>query len=508
MTKRGDIAIKNIFSNLLLQFVVIISGFIMPKLLISTYGSDVYGLVASITQFLSLITLLESGIGPLIKANLYKLIAKKDKKKITLLLKDSDNFFKKIGYIFIGYVVILSLIYPFMNNEFDKFFTISLIVVMSISTMFEYFFGIVYNLYLQADKKYYITSYTQIICYIVNIIIVVILVHYNAPVLVVKIANTFAFLIRPIYQYYYVKKKLGINIKEAKGEYKIKNKFDGLSQHIAYVIYSNTDVTVLTIFSNLSSVAIYSVYNLVATAIKNVVSAFSNSMDSIFGDMFANNEKDVLRRCFRMYEFIYYTIIMIIYAATLILIVPFIKIYTSGITDANYIRPLFAIIIILAGLAYCIRNIYSTLVYSIGHFRQTNFVCWIEAITNLGLSIILVSKYGLIGVAIGTLVATLIRLVYFMYYSSKVVLETKTSSSFKWLFLVTIEVAISILIYSKPIINYVPTNYLEWAGYAVIIVIIISIIILIINILTNYQTFKEVILLFKEKLERKRIKNE
>ena len=95
-----------------------------------------------------------------------------------------------------------------------------------------------------------------------------------------------------------------------------------------------------------------------------------------------------------------------------------------------------------------------------------------------------------------------------MYYSSKVVLETKASSSFKWLFLVTIEVAISILIYSKPIINYVPTNYLEWAGYAVIIVIIISIIILIINILTNYQTFKEVILLFKEKLERKKMKNE
>ena len=71
-----------IFSNLLLQFVVIISGFIMPKLLISTYGSDVYGLVASITQFLSLITLLESGIGPLIKANLYKLIAKKIKRKL------------------------------------------------------------------------------------------------------------------------------------------------------------------------------------------------------------------------------------------------------------------------------------------------------------------------------------------------------------------------------------------------------------------------------------------
>ena len=75
MKKRGDIAMKNISSNLILQLVVIVSGFIIPKLLIGSFGSDTYGLVASITQFLSLIMLLEAGIGPVIKAKLYKYIA-------------------------------------------------------------------------------------------------------------------------------------------------------------------------------------------------------------------------------------------------------------------------------------------------------------------------------------------------------------------------------------------------------------------------------------------------
>ena len=73
--KVGDnmkLIIKNIGSSLLLQLVTIICGFIVPRLIISNYGSDVNGLVTSITQFLAYITLLEAGFGPVVKSLLYK----------------------------------------------------------------------------------------------------------------------------------------------------------------------------------------------------------------------------------------------------------------------------------------------------------------------------------------------------------------------------------------------------------------------------------------------------
>lgn len=506
MNKRGNIAMKNISSNLLLQFVVIISGFIIPKLLLGSFGSDTYGLVASITQFLSLIMLLEAGIGPVVKAKLYKYIATGDKNKILLILKDANKFFKVIGYIFIGYVVLLCLLYPLMNNEFDASFTIIMIVIMSISTLFEYFFGIIYNLYLQADKKYYVTSYIQILCYILNIILVVVLIHFGASIIIVKIANTLAFIIKPIFQAYYVRKKLDINFKEAEGEYKIDNKFDGLSQHLAFVIYSNTAVTVLTIFANLATVAIYSVYNLVATAIKNVVSAFANGMDSIFGDMFAKGEKEVLRRSFSIYEFLYYTVVLIIYLTAMILIVPFIRIYTDGITDANYIQPLFAILLIIGGLETCIRTIYSSLVYSIGHFKQTNLVTWIEAIVNAVLSLIGVIQFGLIGIAIGPIVSTMIRLVYFMWYASKRVLERSNVITIKWLVICCVQIIFAILLMHFGVFNYVPTNYFEWAVYAVIVLAIISVSVMVINILSNFMLFKDVVAFVKDKFRERRNK--
>ena len=79
---RSKNAIRNIATSLLLQIIAIVYGFIVPKIIIDCFGSNVNGLVVSITQFLSYISLLESGFGPVVKAVLYKPIANKDQKTI------------------------------------------------------------------------------------------------------------------------------------------------------------------------------------------------------------------------------------------------------------------------------------------------------------------------------------------------------------------------------------------------------------------------------------------
>ena len=80
---RSKKAVYNIISTLILQIITIIYGFIVPKIIITSFGSNVNGLVSSITQFLAYITLLESGVGPVIKASLYKPLANKDKQEIS-----------------------------------------------------------------------------------------------------------------------------------------------------------------------------------------------------------------------------------------------------------------------------------------------------------------------------------------------------------------------------------------------------------------------------------------
>ena len=131
-------AIYNIIANLGLQIIYIIYGFVIPKIIINKFGSNINGLVTSITQFLSYITLLESGVGPVVKAALYKPLARQDKNVINGILKTADKFFKKISIAFIVYIVILCLTYPLLiNKNFDYVFTISLIIIISISTFAE-----------------------------------------------------------------------------------------------------------------------------------------------------------------------------------------------------------------------------------------------------------------------------------------------------------------------------------------------------------------------------------
>ena len=46
--------IKNIVSSIVLQVVNIISGFILPRIILGTFGSEVNGLVSSLNQFLGI----------------------------------------------------------------------------------------------------------------------------------------------------------------------------------------------------------------------------------------------------------------------------------------------------------------------------------------------------------------------------------------------------------------------------------------------------------------------
>ena len=499
---RSKKAIINIISSLSLQIVTILCGFIVPRLIISTFGSNVNGLIASITQFLGYITLLESGFGPVVKSILYKPIASKDKTEIEKILKASEKFFRTISYIFVGYIIVLCVILPLiLSNEFDKIFTLSLVVIISISTFAEYYFGMTYKLYLQAEQKTYITSIIQISTLIINTIMIVLLIRFGANIQIVKLVSATIFIFRPILQNIYVKKKYNISLKDIHSDYKIKQKWDGLAQHIAAVIHNNTDIVVLTLFANTVEVSVYSVYLMVVSGVKNLIQAFTGGVDASFGDMIAKGEKENLNRSFKTYEGFYFTIATIVCTCTLLLIIPFVSVYTRGITDADYIRPVFSYLIVLAEFMWVIRLPYSSITLAAGHFKETRNGAILEALLNIVISVILVWKYGIVGVAIGTFIAMFVRTIEFMYHTSKYILDRSVLYTFKRLLVIAIEVIIVAVITNViPSINV--TNYLTWIGQAIIVAVISSIVVITINCIVYRDNVKNVIGIVKNVLKR------
>ena len=455
----------------MLEFVTVICGFIVPRLIIGTYGSEVNALTSSISQFLSYIALVEAGVGGVIRAALYKPLAEKNNAAMSSILKATENFFRKIAYIFIGYMVVLAAVFPVLvNKNFGWLFTASLVIIIGISTFAQYYFGMTYTVLVQADQRRYVTSFLHIGTITLNAIMVVIFIKLGASIQILKLATSLIYVLRPLALNVYVKKKYNIDHNAKPDNEAVAQRWDGLGHHIAYFVNLNTDVVILTIFSKISSslalaeVSVYTVYYSVVNGIMKVASSLSAGVEAALGDMIAKKEYENLNRKFNLYEFVSFNLVTVLFTCAGLLIVPFMNVYMKGVTDADYIRPLFGYILVLANAMYP----YHSVVYAAGHYKQTRNGAFAEAGINIAVSAILVYFYGIVGVAVGTLVAMTFRTVQYVFYLSKNILNRSVKFFFK-------RMAVSILtvVVSAAVVHFIPSfgtkSYLGWVLYACVV---------------------------------------
>lgn len=426
---RAKRAKLNIVVSLGCQIIVLICGLVIPRSMIGSFGSEAYGATASISQFLAYITLLEGGIGGVARAALYKPLAENNILVISEIIGEIKRFFRIVGYIFAVYVLILACGFQKISNVecFDWFSTFALVIVISISTFAQYFVGISYSVLLQAAQRTYITSIINIATTILNTLLILLLIAVGSNLIIVKLVSSCVFVLRPVLMWMYVRKSYRLTKCDGKGKNYLSQKWDGLGQHVAYFLYSNTDIAVLTVLVDLRTVAVYSVYYMVVSQIENFTTSFSTGMEALFGDMLAKNEIKILHRTFGYYETLLSMITTVLFSVTAVLIIPFVKLYTSGITDTDYIAPLFSVLLIAASAVSCLRKPYHNIIIAAGHFRQTQIAAYGEAVINIILSVLLVIRFGLIGVAIGTLTATLFRMIYYADYLTKNIFNRKIS---------------------------------------------------------------------------------
>lgn len=106
----------NIVTTLCNQLITTACGIVIPRVLISAFGSEAYGISVSITQFLSYITLLESGIGGVARAKLYGPLAKNDMAEISAVYRAIRSFFRCVAGAFLVYSIVLGITYHDLAN--------------------------------------------------------------------------------------------------------------------------------------------------------------------------------------------------------------------------------------------------------------------------------------------------------------------------------------------------------------------------------------------------------
>lgn len=196
---RKKLLAKNTVASMAAQITALICGFILPRLFLQHFGSEVNGLVNSITQFLSVISFLELGVGAVVQSSLYKPLAEKDNKQISKVMVSANKFFQRLAQILLAYVVVLMLVYPVIANQnFGFLYTATLIVAISISSFAQYYFGIVNSLLLNADQRGYIQYNAQTITIILNTLVCAIMISMDGTIQMVKLATSLIYLARPL----------------------------------------------------------------------------------------------------------------------------------------------------------------------------------------------------------------------------------------------------------------------------------------------------------------------
>lgn len=463
--------ILNAVAGLTLQILTIAYGFIVPKLIMTAYGSSVNGLLHSITQFLSYIALLDAGVSAVIRAKLYKPLANNDRNELQGIINTSVKFYRKIALSYIGVLFIVAVIIPTTYLDyFDKTFSFLLVLIVGASTFAEYYFGITYTVLLEADQRKYIVYCIQCITVILNTLLSFIFIKSGFSIHIVKLITSFLFIAKPLFLFWFCSRRYALNRCDT-SIVPISNKWSGLGHHIAFFLHSHTDVIILTFAQGPYIVSVYSVYNMIVVGLRQMLTYLSGGVEAAFGNMLAKGETDKLKKGLNIYELLVFSSTTIFFTTAAVTILDFVRIYTKGVTDVEYIVPHAAMTLIFAEAVYCIRRPYESLVMASGKLKETMAGAFLEAGLNVGISLVLVWHFSIVGVALGTLIAMLFRTLQYMLFASKhIVVRSPVFFYFK----LTVFLVCGILIISGLQFVALPqaTSYTDLLCEAIIVLLI------------------------------------
>ena len=460
---------KNSISTALHQIVVMIAGFIVPRIMLTAYGSEINGLVTSITQFISYFNLVEAGLASAATYALYKPLADSDNERISGVVSAARRFYNLAGAMFMALSFALAVVYPFFVKceSLSPLFVGLLVVVIGASGALEFSTMSRYRVLLSADQKTYILSLATIAAIVINTAVIAVLSSFGANIVLVRFVALSSVFVRSGLLALYVKKNYkDINYRATPDKSALSKRWDALILQILGLIQVGSPVVIATACCSLEQVSVYTVFYMVINGINGVLSIFQSGLASAFGEVIAKQEDETLKKSFSDFEYAYHFLVTVIYSITGIMLMPFIALYTSGVSDANYNVPLFGFLFVLSGILYNIKTPQAMLINSAGLYRETRVQTIIQGAIMVVFGFVFAYLWGLNGIIIASILSNLYRCIDFCFFIPKNITHLKKRVSAISMTVCTLS---SVLLMAPFLLWFklTPQNYFTWALEAV-----------------------------------------
>lgn len=369
---RTRTTLYNAMISIISQLLFLILSIIFPRLIIIEYGSEVNGLTTSINQILNIVNLLQAGVVGASIYDMYRPISEEDNETVGTIYYSSKKYFNKVSVIF--FLINIAVTPMFLINSIKNISNIEmllsvLLLTINGSIIFRYISS--YDIIISAHQKKYILAISSLIEKLVYYVILLIILHFNIHFIFMYIALICGTVTRIIYLRIYFDKEYKIIIEEysSNNQYKVKNQYYLLSNQIVQQIIESAPTLIITLFHGLTTVSVFSLYNMIVSAFKMVYVTVQNSIAASFGDLSISN-KIRASSIFDAINLMFINLGQITSSCMIVLCLPFISLYTTGISDANHINRLLAILMSYLNLSYCIFMPFNMAINSNGEYKS------------------------------------------------------------------------------------------------------------------------------------------
>lgn len=408
-------SLRNAIIGVFYYLVTFFIGFIARSIFINILGDEYNGLNSLFTNIVTILSIAELGIGSAIVYHLYKPIAENDKETIKSLMK----LYKK-AYLFIALIIFIlaMILLPFLpyivgSTTVNNIYLIFILYVMS--TVCSYLFTYNRSIIIAHQENYIITICDIVYKLGLNIAqILVLLITKNYIIYLIMqiifvILENLVITVIAYKKYPYLREK---EVKEISSSVTkdIFLKVKGLLYYkIGSSIISSTDNIIITRFSGLKMVGLYSNYTMIMIVVNCVLSQAVTSITASIGNLLATSSREKCHNIYKKIIYLQYFVNNTFYILLFNLTSPFIEIWLGK----NYLLPtvtLFFIVLVNynASTGLTIRAFKE----AAGIYHEDRYIPLIEAILNIILSIILANFLGIVGCLLGTILSSMITYIY------------------------------------------------------------------------------------------------
>ena len=407
-------------------------SFLLPRLYLENFGSEVNGVLSTIKQIFTYLCLVEAGVGLATTQALYKRIGEKDYQSASSVLSATNAYYIKTGFLYLALVLVIAVVYAYaIPTSIDSNILFFIVILNAIPSLFSYFVQAKYRILMEVDGRKYVINNSETMLQLASNAGKILVLLLTDSLVLIQLVYCIIALVQLVFLYLYAKRRYKWLDLKAKPDFDaISQKNSVLAHQLSGMVFHNTDVILISVLCDFKAVSIYAIYNIFFSQVQNFVTGIISSFTFALGQMF-HTDREKFDKLFSAYETFYIMATCMIYTIMAVFLLPLIQIYTSGINDAEYTNTLLVLLFVIMNIIANGKLPANSIIEYAGGFEETrSYAIW-EMVINITVSIVAILYMGICGAILGTIAALLWRGIMTIYYSNRKILKRRQMCTYK-----------------------------------------------------------------------------